>query len=318
MMDYKKLQRKLQVQKLIYKYPELFNHDKGGGSFDKYDSLIFVLKDGENNLFAGVKPAVLDYFKNNEIAWWGDDEKFPSGHMLSSQIQCLNFLFAIRKDEEAVLKLAQLFNEEIGAVFPVAGDKEPTYLAFEFVFDNKALLKEDDEGAKRGAFCTSVDAFLIAAKNGRKLLIPIEWKYTESYLAPQNKALESRKGKTRQARYNQLIYESNQLKTPVDLEQSIYYFEPYYELMRQTLLVEQMVGKGVADDFLHILVAPEANTDFLQKSYSFEEHGLIKTWENHLEKPEKFIRVDSRQILNLLEQMPNYLALSKYLKLRYN
>jgi len=32
-MTYKTLQRRLQVQKLRYKYPEIFNKDEGGGRF---------------------------------------------------------------------------------------------------------------------------------------------------------------------------------------------------------------------------------------------------------------------------------------------
>ncbi len=316
-MAYKELQRQLQVQKLLYKYPDLFNRDRGGGRFDKYDSLIFVLQDGKNNLWSKIKPFVFDYFKVNEIAWWGDDAQVPSGHMLSSQIQCLNFLFTLRNDQKAVLKLAQLFDEEIDMVWLVPGDIEFTYLAFEFVYENRILLNEDDDGAQRGAYCTSVDVFLLANRKGKKLLVPIEWKFTENYLEPKNKALEAGKGPTRQERYNYLIRESKQLKTPHDVAHSLYYYEPYYELMRQTLLVEQMIIKGVADDFLHILVAPDANVDLLRNSNLCEQQDLVETWKNQLEKPEKFKHVDTSQILGLIASLPNYSGLYNYLKLRY-
>lgn len=316
-MSYKEIQRKLQVQKLLYKYPELFNRDKGGAPFDEYQSLTFVLQDGENNLFSNIRSNVVDYFNENHIAWWGDNQLYPTGHLLSSQIQCLNYLFMLRNDQEAVLQLARLFDREIDAVYQIPSDKQPTYLAFEFTYKNDALLNENDRGAQRGAYCTSVDAFLVAARKGKKLLMPIEWKYTENYLEYENKALEGNTGQIRQSRYNHLILESKQLKSPSDLANSLYYFEPYYELMRQTLLVEQMVKSGVADDYLHILVLPQANSELLQKSYVCGDQNLVETWKNQLKNPEKFKMIDSAQIIEWLEQMPGYSALGRYLKLRY-
>ncbi|MBN1925712.1 MAG: hypothetical protein JW798_07750 [Prolixibacteraceae bacterium] len=284
------------------------------------DGNSYFLSDCENNLFKGIRRNATEYFSDNKIAWWkygknSSDE--PTDHMVSSQIQCLNFLYALRNDDAAVLQLAQLFDSDIDAVLPVPGDKQPGYLSFEFVYDNKPLLNEDDAGAQRGAFCTSVDVFLIAMRKEQKLLIPIEWKYTESYLEPENRALEKGKGRTRQKRYNQLISDSKQLKTPTGLVHSLFYYEPYYELMRQTLLVEKMVEKKVADDFLHILVAPTENDALLKSSYACEQQDLVEVWKGQLLKSEKFQRIDSSQILDLLGQMPDYSALYYYLKLRY-
>jgi len=316
-MEYKDKQRKLQVQKLLYKYPDLFNHDKGGAPFDKYNSLIFVLKDGANNLYSSIVNDVCKYFSENDISWWGDDKKYPTGHLLSSQIQCLNFLFALRKDREAVLKIAQFFDESINDIHPVIEDKEDGYIAFEFVYNNAELLGENDTNAKRGEYCTSIDAFIIANRKGKKVLLPIEWKFTETYLNPENKAMEVEKGKTRQVRYNQLIQESKKLKKPPDIAQSLYYYEPYYELMRQTLLVEQMVSIGLANDYLHILIAPKANTDLFYNSYLCDTMDLVETWENQLVKPEKFRHIDNFEILELIARLPDYSDLSNYLKFRY-
>ena len=53
--------------------------------------------------------------------------------------------------------------------------------AFEFALDNEKLLGETDEGAKRGAMCTSIDAMIRAQKDDKIWFIPIEWKYTETY-----------------------------------------------------------------------------------------------------------------------------------------
>lgn len=316
-MTYKELQRKLQVQKLLYKYPEIFIQDKGGGRFDEYESLSFVLLDGLNNLYSKIRSHVIHYFEDNEIAWWGDDTKVPSGHMLSSQIQCLNFLFALRCDKYAVLQLAQLFDPEIYDILPTIGDKDLGYIAFEFIYENAKVMNEDDADAKRGRFCTSIDAFIIAHRNGEKILVPIEWKYTESYFKEENKALELRRGKTRQRRYNQLIRDSTQLKTLPLLENSAYYYEPFYELMRQTLLVEQIVKSGIANDFLHILVVPSENEDLLGNNYTFTDDNLQTTWRNCLLNQAKFKIVDRKQILQVIENLPGYSNHADYLRSRY-
>ena len=316
-MSYKQLQRKLQVQKLRYKHPELFNQDKGGGKFDKYESLPFVLLNSLNNLYSKVQSQVVRYFENNDIAWWGDVEKHPTGHLLSSQIQCLNFLFALRNDKHAVLALAKLFDSEIDDVLETLNEFETGYIAFEFVYENEKLLGENDFGAKRGSMCTSIDAVIIALKKGKKILIPLEWKYTETYLECENKSTEPRKGKVRQNRYNHLIVRSNQLKTPVDFEDSIYYYEPFYEFMRQTLLVEQMIVQGIADDYLHIVVIPDENTDLLDNNYTFSTDDLQTIWRKNITDQEKFKIVDSKQILQAIEHLPNYIELANYIKQRY-
>lgn len=316
-MTYKEKQRKLQTAKLHYKYQALFNNDKGFGDYDKYKRLMFVLLSGENNFFKEIAQEARVYFKENDISWWGDNKTLPSGHLLSSQIQCLNFLFALRKDKEAILKIVQLFDAAIDDILPTMLDKDAGYIAFEFICDNANLLGEDDAGAKRGEFCTSIDAFIIGLKNGKKILIPIEWKFTEAYLESENKALEPKKGKVRQSRYNHLIGKSTQLKTPVDFEDSIYYYEPFYELMRQTLLVEQMVAQGIADDYVHAIVIPPENKELLENSYTISQSNLESSWRNCLSNQSKFQIIDSMQILQIIEKLPSYSKLGEYLKLRY-
>jgi len=316
-MSYKDKQRKIQTAKLHYKFPELFKSDKGFGNYGEYTELMFILKDGKNNLFEGIVSDSCAYFNDNDIAWWGDNEKYPTGHLISSQIQCLNFLFALRKDPDAVLKLAHLFDADIEEVLPTLNDSDKGYIAFEFIYENAELLGETDAGGGRGTMCTSIDAFIIAQRKGKKVLIPIEWKYTEQYADGTNKALEYRKGITRQYRYNHLIEKSVQLRDLEDKNRSVYYYEPLYEFMRQTLLVEQMVEKGIADDFLHVVVVPPGNQDLLSANYSFSDKGLEGMWREVITDNTKFKLVDSRQIYECIEKLPLYVELSQYLRTRY-
>lgn len=280
----------------------------------------YILRNCDENLHESIRHEAKLYFKENEIAWWkyGDNsDRNPTNHMVSSQIQCLNYLFALIKDKVSMIKLAQLFDPEIDDVLPSIGDKDSGYIAFEFIYDNATLLGENDTNANRGEYCTSIDAFVIGLKQGKKILIPIEWKYTEEYQTCENKALEPRRGETRQNRYNKLIAKSDQLKTPESFEESVFYYEPFYELMRQTLLVEQMVKIGIANDFLHILVVPSENKDLLDNNYTFTNNDLQTTWLDSLSDQSKFRIIDSRQILHLIENLIGYSKLATYLKSRY-
>ncbi|GET34465.1 hypothetical protein PbJCM13498_33280 [Prolixibacter bellariivorans] len=320
-VQYKLKKDSFQFERLYYKGGFQMEEEIKQAAF-RFNSKIkgydYFLNKGEQNLHESIREQMVQYFQKNKIAWWtfNHSKHKPTTHLVSSQIQCLNFLFVIRKDKNAVLRLAQLFDSEIDEVYPAISDKDPGYIAFEFTYENGKLLNESDAGARRGEYCTSVDAFIIARRHGKKVLIPIEWKYTEHYLKGENKALELSKGETRQKRYNGLITSSRQLRTLPDLAKSVYYYEPFYELMRQTLLVERMVDKGVGDDFLHILIVSVRNRDLLGKN-SVLADALPTRWTKCLSDSAKFKIVDSMLILELLENEPFYSELVGYLKLRY-
>lgn len=322
-VQYKLKANSLLIDKLFYKGALKMEEEFKQASFRnsiKLGGYSHILKNADENLYESIRNGAKNYFKQNDIAWWkygGNSGSEPTNHMLSSQIQCVNFLFELRCDKKSVLKLAQVFDPEINDILPVIGDKDLGYIAFEFVYDNANLLAEVNTNIRRGEYCTSIDAFIIAKRKDKKVLIPIEWKYTESYNDENNKALEHSKGKTRQSRYNHLIESSKQLKSYTDLANTLYYFEPFYELMRQTLLVEQMVLKNVANDFLHIIVAPSENRDLLSNNYSFNNYDFETIWRDSLYDQSKFNIIDSKQILQVIESIPEYSKLADYLKLRY-
>jgi hypothetical protein len=87
--------------------------------------------------------------------------------------------------------------------------------------------------------------------------------------------------------------------------------------MRQTLLVEQMILKGLADDFIHIIVIPSENKDLLGNNYKFTANDLETTWRNAIVDQTKFKIIDSHNILQVIDNMPAYSKLTGYLKLRY-
>ena len=270
-----------------------------------------VLKDGSKNLFSSICDDATNYFKFHKISWWhlaAEPSTAPTGNVLSSQIHCLNHLFGIRNNEEAIKAI--LFNAT-GIKFDTiltALDNDGL-IAFEFTYKNKELLGEDDAGAQRGAFCTSIDAMIRAQKDEKISLIPIEWKYTEP---PIDKDKTCSK---RLQRYQHLIEESEQLIVPTGgVPHSIYMKEPQYELMRQTLLVEQMIRLGLADNFIHINVIPSKNEDL--------RYSVNHNYKPMLKNPGLFCCIDPYDFLKPLTITPfiNDMQICKmidYLRVRY-
>ena len=173
-----------------------------------------------------------------------------------------------------------------------------------------------------------MDAFIYAKhKDDSIWLIPIEWKYTEHY-ANLDKSNEDRqgeekgsngKGQERVRRYSALTDASLQLKGLDSYYGSIYYQEPFYQLMRQTLWAENVVKlkeeKLKADNYMHIHVIPSANKDLLDKKYSVSGMGMEETWRSMLTNQSKYIIVDPQKLLEPIKD--KYPELVSYLKKRY-
>lgn len=173
-MSYKSKQR-ARGEQLIQS--GFFDTDMGWSIFRK-KLYSFVLQDGRNNLHPDIRTDALSYFLQNKIVWWPGSYG-PTGHVLSSQIACLNHLFPIRQNKDQVLNLLQSVTDDFIEVFPIA-ENIPGYIQFEAVGGDVNFLNEGKN--TRGSQCTSVDAFVYALhRNGKRFLIPIEWKYVEAY-----------------------------------------------------------------------------------------------------------------------------------------
>ena len=307
--------------------PEIFQGAKGGGKY-KNHTYEHILEDGINNLHPSIKANAIKYFSENGISWWNGSS--PTGNLFSSQIACLNHLMPIMKDDQIIIEILNCLQDKIKftKVLPILSDKNPAFIGFEMVSKKDHL----NEGIpSRGVNCTSIDALIYAEdENFQKWIIPIEWKYTENYSLGKSadKSIEDRedtpegnheKGLERQKRYNTLISHSQQLKSLVEYKGSKYYFEPFYQLMRQTLWVEQMIGHKEeedikADNFLHIHVVPQKNQPLLDGKY-WNKKTMKETWKEMLISPEKYILVDPKDLLYPLKD--KYPDIWKYLQIRY-
>ncbi|GHU21680.1 hypothetical protein FACS1894172_18570 [Spirochaetia bacterium] len=333
-MDYREHERLKSIE-LIHN-TDLFGRAKSGRII-KYKGRDYpkdeIILDGINNIYEPIRNDVLEYFVKNDISFWhtpraSEPRYKPTGHTLSSQVCCINHLFPIRHDEKTVLSIAKLFCPGIKEIFPIPTDKYlPGYIQFESVTDKDYL---HELQTTRGSNCTSVDALIYGKHdNGKKYIIPIEWKYTE-YYDNQDKSVEDRKGevkgvegkgKERLKRYSDLINNSLYLKDLTDYRNSVYFFEPFYQLMRQTLWAEQMIKHSDSEtikaaDYIHIYIIPSMNVKLLEKIYKPSRKSMEDIWIDCLKHTEKYKIIDP---INLLKTLDNkeYGGLIEYLNKRY-
>jgi len=234
---------------------------------------------------------------------------------MSSQVSCLNHLFSIRDDKDAVIAIVKHMYPEIVDVFKISTDHyAPAYIQFESVSDVDHL----NEGKPNiGRNCTSIDALIYGvSKNGRKILILIEWENAETY-SNVDKAIGV-SGIERKKRYSDLINNSSQL---IANSHYVYYFEPFYQLMRQTLWSEQMISNKVsetvkADDFIYIHVIPSGNLTLLNKTYPCSGQDMEATWRSCLKDQSKYIIGSPKDLLSQVN-WGKYPDLRKYLDARY-
>lgn len=263
----------------------------------------FVKKKEMDNLWPMIDSEARCYFSTHAISWWSTDGKTdePTWHKLSSQIHCLNHLFYIRHNYDAVLAILKSARPDIGfnKVLPVPIDKEDNgYICFEFTYKNKDLGL--DRHQTRGKNCTSVDALIYAEDiHGQRWLIPIEWKYTETY--------DGREGWYESIeRYRTASVSGSNINWGV-----LHRADPYYELARQEILMEKIIAsKDIvmpADRFLHLFVAPEGTP--LWKA-------VAKHFIPTLSDSSKFMMIDNRKLLEPVAT--NCPELIDYLDTRYN
>ena len=244
----------------------------------------------------------------------------PSGHMLSSQVSCINHLFFLRDDKEAALAILKgIISDDI---VEVCDDFEGGYIGFEVV-SNQSYLNEGKEGSKmtRGANCTSVDAMMTGMLgNGKKIQVLIEWKYTEYYSGDCRASGLS--GLTRKSRYDHLITDpESPIKCTVPIDNL--YYEPFYQIMRQTLLAWQMIkhrDKELnADDWLHFDVIPENNLHlrYRVQAPNMLKSGIEEAWKANLKNPNKYNTITPQRLLKPLLFYPKYKRLITYLNRRY-
>ncbi len=297
--------REQQRRKAIFNRSVLFL-DPGQGLY-RNKPREFVLSDPRLNLWEETRSAALEYFRNNEIIWW-PGATHPSGHLLSSQVACINHLFFARVRGDIATNILHAISSEVCAALPLIDG----YVEFEYI-GSRQLLRE--RGFTRGANCTSLDAVMLGRTNsGKKILFLIEWKYTEDY-PPNSLWLQKRSDI-----YDSLIVAA---EGPFlsSVEPKSLYFEPFYQMMRQTLLGHLFLKNREldCDDYVHVHVVPDGNIELKTRITSpFLFGDCIHTaWTALLRAPHRYVAIDPEALLKRTSTLPDTRCWLDYLKRRY-
>lgn len=298
--------RESQREKAIEMRNKLF-HDPGNGMFMQKERE-FVLEDPILNIWEGIRFDAVDYFNRNKISWWKGKAEEPTGHLLSSQIACINHLYFLRQRPDAVTQILKNIDPQVEKACLV----DDGFVEFEFIGDKQYL---QERGFTRGANCTSVDAVMIGLlKEGGKRLYLVEWKYTEDY-ASEDKYIPER------ARvYDALLTSSDSPFLPT-IDVKSFYYEPFYQLMRQTLLAEQCVKNkdhGV-ESYKHLHIVPEDNVELKTKITSpyFSGPDIHTVWTSILKNKDNFIAISPKNFIEPVKSVQDTLSILKYLDSRY-
>lgn len=198
----------------------------------------------EFNLAPSIREKASAYFAENQITW-----HIHANHGLSSQVCCLNFLMPLATRPEALSKVIgcalgidppQMLEVERGA------SGEPWFVGFEWIGERDYLNEGGSSSSRtRGANATSSDAIVRFRHAGRIETLLIEWKYTETYGAPiPNKVREGAErtpNEVRVDRYSTLMFVPNgPIRNDLCLKLEDFFWEPFYQLVRQQMLAFQM------------------------------------------------------------------------------
>lgn len=249
-----------------------------------------------DNLFPGCREEVAAYLRRHRIK-----PHTMFAHLLSSQVFCLNFLGPFMARPEA---LADLLVPVLGErVLPVWLPGELGFVAFEWISDTDYL---NEGGAKRqrGSRCTSVDAAVGLVRGGRRELLLIEWKYSESYGAPiANRRPSGRSDSPNEVRAGRYGERFEGLIADSALRLEDFFWEPFYQLLRQQMLAMAVEkdGSDPAADFDCVALAhvsPAANVALkrvtapaLRSHEAFGGRSACEGWAALLSRPDRYVPV---------------------------
>jgi len=283
------------------------------------------LEYAQYNLYQGIRQDAIDTFQRHNIIWHSSAlPGLPSNHLCSSQVFAVNLLFPFIDNPEALVNILKPHFPDIARMIPV---EDKRYIAFEWI-GNKNYLSETPkigEYRQRGAGNTSIDAMMIYETQSKdKVMLLIEVKYSESYGVSYKRFRSD--GSDRIDCYQDFFYD---LLSPIDrsiapdLEDFLY--EPFYQLLRHTLLASQIKQVESAKlnwvQVVHLTVSN--NKELLSvTSPQFRPLGdtTYEVWRKLLREPEMFTVISVEPFFKSIEQTGHHELepWTLYMKERYS
>jgi hypothetical protein len=200
--------------------------------------------------------------------------------------------------------------------------------SFYFVFETWGTkeynnpLNEKSSERKRGEKSTSVDAVMIGKKgNGKNILVIIEWKFTEDY----TKSYGVEKCKYIEGYHNDiydlLLNKENCPIYRIDNFKDLYY-DPFYQLMRQTLWGWKMIEANECgcDEYIHLHIIPKENLkiqEITSPNLKLKGTNMSNVWKNSLKEPLRYKLLTPEILLSPLRNNQGHRDFFDYLSRRY-
>jgi len=289
--------------------------DPGGGIYEN-EPREFVLQDQTLNIWEGFRDDAIAYFSMNSICFWESINK-PSGHLLSSQISCINHLFFLRQRQDIATAVLQGIDRNVKCAVRIEkNESDDGFVVFE---ENGQKNYLNEKSRIRGAHSTSIDAVMLAEmKDGTRKLFFINWNFAECFCG-HSKAIDVK------AAFSSQVYKPflDDPASPIkQCDQEGLFIEPYFQLMRQTLLGNEMAKANEygATDYSFLYIAPTKNKELLNVNVAACRFGgskLSETWSNILKKPGKYYYLDPEEFLEPAHYCNDTRTILSYLQQRY-
>lgn len=263
------------------------------------DSHVLPYELASETLHASIRESALAYFERHRIKWWtsrwdqrtNEMEARPTGHLNSSQVACVNHLEPARVDRNVAARVVANIAPSLAPV-----EVDDGFVDYEWIGLANYL---GELGPRvRGANITSLDAVMCGERDGERVLLVLEWKYLESYGGES--VARSARGTDRVATYMKLLDDPD---CPIVAgAHARLSYEPYYQLMRQTLLAWQMVTHREfgASDWLHVHVVPELNAALRRRTKAAPDlagASMAEAWRSVLKQPERYLLMTPSELL---------------------
>jgi hypothetical protein len=209
----------------------------------------------------------------------------------------VNLLFPFIDKPEALADALRPYFPDIQQMLPV---EDKRYIAFEWIGDINYLKEESKVGdyRQRGAGNTSIDAMMMyQAVSGEKVMLLVEIKYSESYGTSYKRFRSD--GTDRIENYEVFFYgPSSPINHDIAPELADFLYEPFYQLLRHSLLATQIMkaGKPKTDKVQVVHLTVHRNKDLLKvTSPRFRHLGdtTYEVWTKILKDPSTFSLISS-------------------------
>ncbi|HRQ40891.1 MAG TPA: hypothetical protein PLD25_23500 [Chloroflexota bacterium] len=281
------------------------------------------LEQAEENLFPEIRQSAPAYFASQSIKWHDGQHGKPSNHLCDSQVCCVNFLFPFADKPQALVRVLRSVFPAISEMLPIENQQ---YVTFEWIGQENYLCEKISRNGKRtrGANFTSADvAVMFKRTDGKRQIVLIEWKYTESY---GRTSFTIAKSGTDRTKIYEPLFSRDDCPINKDLlpDFDVLFYEPFYQLMRQQLLAHEMErAKEMGADTVSVLhIAPAHNLDF-RKVTSPQLKALgatpMEVWKKLVESDGRFISVSTEQLFGSLsaDHLPEMRDWLDYIGARY-